>query len=258
MKPKARTSWGDVAEWYDALLEETAGTYQKEVVLPNLLRLMELTPRTTVADIACGQGFFSRAFAQAGARVVASDIAPELIAAAKNNTPPSLQKKIRYEVAAADALTGIPSESTDVATLILAIQNIENVNGVLAEAERILKPEGRLFMVMNHPAFRVPKESAWGWDDARKVQYRRIDRYISESRVKIQMHPGDRPEEHTISFHRPLQFYAKTLAKNGFLIARMEEWTSHKKSEPGPRAEAEDRARKEFPLFLCIEALRHA
>ncbi|MBU6141609.1 methyltransferase domain-containing protein [Patescibacteria group bacterium] len=257
MKPKARTSWGDVSEWYDTLLEETPGTYQKEVILPELLRLMELNSGTVVADIACGQGFFSRAFAQKSARVVAADIAPELIAAAKQNTPPSLQKRIRYEVSPADHLAAISTHSTDVATIILAIQNIENVNGVLGEAARILKQNGRLFIVMNHPAFRIPKESAWGWDPKTQTQYRRLDRYISESKVKIQMHPGDKPEEHTISFHRPLQFYAKALRKHGFLISHMEEWTSHKQSQPGPRAAAEDRARKEFPLFLCIEAIRH-
>jgi hypothetical protein len=30
------------------------------------------------------------------------------------------------------------------------------------------------------------------------------------------------------------------------------EWYSHKESQPGPRAKAENRARKEFPLFLAL------
>ena len=67
------------------------------------------------------------------------------------------------------------------------------------------------------------------------------------------MHPGDNPKEVTTSFHRPLQFYSKSLFKNGFCITRIEEWNSFKKSEPGPRAQAEDKARKEIPLFLFIE-----
>jgi hypothetical protein len=37
-------------------------------------------------------------------------------------------------------------------------------------------------------------------------------------------------------------------------VTMLEEWNSHRKSEPGPRAKAEDLARKEIPLFLCLVA----
>jgi hypothetical protein len=107
---------------------------------------------------------------------------------------------------------------------------------------------------MNHPAFRVMKKSSWGWDEEKKIQYRRVEEYLSESKERIQMHPGDRPKEYTISFHRPLQYYFKSLNKSGFSVDKLEEWNSHKKSQPGPRAKAEDRARKEIPIFLFLEA----
>ena len=113
-----------------------------------------------------------------------------------------------------------------------------------------------MYLILNHPAFRIPKETSWGWDGKRKIQYRRIDSYLSESKAKIQMHPGSSPNEFSWSFHRPMQFYSKALLKNNFCISRIEEWNSHKKSEPGPRAIAEDRARREIPLFLFIEAKR--
>ena len=57
-----------------------------------------------------------------------------------------------------------------------------------------------------------------------------------------------------MSYHRPLQLYMKELAKHGFVLAGLEEWISHRLSEKGPRAKAEDRARKEFPLFLMLNA----
>ncbi len=259
MKPKeAKTSWGNVAKWYDTFIEDTPGTYQTDVVLPNIIRILEITKGKMITDVACGQGFFAREFAKAGANVIAADVAKELIDIAEKNTPPSLNGKIKFRVAEADKLTFIPNASVDAVTIIFAIQNIENVSEVLAECARVLRPTGRLVIVMNHPAFRVPKGSDWGWDEAKKVQYRRVDRYITESKVKIQMHPGDNPDEYTLSFHRPLQFYMKALRKNNFAISRLEEWTSHKKSGPGPRAEAEDRARKEFPMFLCLEAIKYS
>lgn len=127
------------------------------------------------------------------------------------------------------------------------------------QASRALKNNGKLFIVLNHPAFRNPKNTSWGFDEQSKTQYRRVDAYLSESHTDIDMTPGAKEEgskEKTVSFHRPLQVYAKALVKNGFLIARLEEWNSNKKSEFGPRQKAEDKARKEIPLFMMVEAVK--
>jgi ubiquinone/menaquinone biosynthesis C-methylase UbiE len=253
--PKKDTSWGGVAGWYDKLLSMD-GTYQKEVVLPNLLRLLEIKKGEKILDIACGQGFFSREIAGLGGEVTGADIAPELIKFAKEKAGPNEE----YLVIPGDRLAeNIPAGKFDKAIIILAIQNIENLNGVLMQTARALKKDGKLFIVLNHPAFRNPKNTAWGFDDANKVQYRRVDEYLSESHTDIDMSPGasdEKNKEKTVSFHRPLQVYTKTLVKNGFLIGRLEEWNSNKKSEFGPRQKAEDKARKEIPLFMMIEAVK--
>jgi hypothetical protein len=73
------------------------------------------------------------------------------------------------------------------------------------------------------------------------------------------MNPGAKPGESkltTISFHRPLQAYVKALHAAGFAISRLEEWTSHKKSEKGPRQDSENKSRKEIPLFMCLECVK--
>lgn len=243
------TSWGSVAGWYDELLEKE-GTYQKEVILPNLLRLVEPRPGKTVVDLACGQGFFSRALAAKGAKVLASDISKELIEIAKKQS----MKNIDYQVAPAQRADFVKSGTADAVVIVLAMQNIENVLEVLKECARILKPTGKLFLVLNHPAFRVPKASDWQYDEKLGIQYRRVAEYLSEAKIPIEMHPGKKTGEETITFHRPLQLYFKHLAKTGFCVKRLEEWETHKKSTPGPRAKAEDRAKKEIPMFLMLEA----
>lgn len=247
---KKTTSWGGVAEWYEELLAEEK-TYQKEVILPNLLRLMEIKKSETVLDLACGTGFFAKEFLKAGAKVMGVDISKELIAIAEKNVPEG-----EFAVSPADALPFLKEKSIDKVAIVLSIQNIENMKGVCEECARVLRPEGALFVVMNHPAFRVPGASSWDWDHEKQVQYRRIEAYLSERRVPIAMHPGADPKAQTISFHRPLQLYFKALAKAGFCVSRFEEWNSNKKSQPGPRAALEDRARKEFPLFLCLRAVK--
>ena len=256
---KKKTSWGEVADWYQLLLQGE-GTYQNDVILPNLLRLLEIQKGETILDLACGPGFFSQEFLKKGAKVIGVDISKELIEIAKSSIQEDQRGRILYFVSSANDLKFLKDESLDKAVIVLAIQNMENVQGVFNECGRVLKENGKLFLVMNHPAFRIPKASGWEWDAKNKVQYRRIDSYLSESKEKIEMHPSASrrrmPSEYTLSFHRPLQFYFKALQKSGFLASRLEEWNSNKKSEPGPRASAENKARKEIPLFLFLEAIK--
>ncbi|MBI5799047.1 MAG: methyltransferase domain-containing protein, partial [Candidatus Yonathbacteria bacterium] len=90
-KKAKTTSWGGVAHWYDTLL---AGddTYQARVILPNILRAMAIKKGEKVLDLACGQGFFSRAFFHEGADVTGIDLGKQLILIAKKESP----KDIKY------------------------------------------------------------------------------------------------------------------------------------------------------------------
>lgn len=250
-KKKKTTSWGGVAHWYDKLIEGD-DSYQARVILSNLLRVMNIRKGERVLDLGCGQGYFARAFHATGAEVAGVDLGGPLIELARKASP----KEIRYFVRSADDLAIFQDGYFEKITLVLAIQNIEAPHKVFKECMRILAPKGHLYLVLNHPAFRVPKDSDWGYDETKKVQYRRTDRYLSESKILIEMEPGKKNGATTVSFHRPLQYYFKTLANNGFLVARLEEWISHKESEKGPRKVAEDRARKEIPLFMMIEAVK--
>jgi ubiquinone/menaquinone biosynthesis C-methylase UbiE len=189
--------------------------------------------------------------AERGAAVIGADIAPELIALAKKEIP-----SVQFIVASAERIAGVADRSMDAVAIILAIQNMEKPREVFAECARVLKPGGRLLLVLNHPAFRVPHGSEWGWDEERGVQYRRIDAYMSESRAKIEMHPGDDPTAHTWSFHRPLQVFFKALATSGFAVTKLEEWLSNRQGPKGRKFAASERARKEIPLFLFLEARR--
>ena len=79
---KSDALWNNAAKWYDELLER-GDTYQEKVILPNLLRRMQIRRGERVLDLACGQGVFARAFAGAGARATGVDISEELIELAK-------------------------------------------------------------------------------------------------------------------------------------------------------------------------------
>jgi ubiquinone/menaquinone biosynthesis C-methylase UbiE len=253
-KPGLRTDWGEVASWYDQLVGESGSEYHREVVIPGALRLLALQPGEPAVDIACGQGVLCRVLGERGVQVTGVDAAAELIAAARERSG----EAIRYLVGDARNLSFLPAGRFTAAACVLAIQNIHPIAPVFAGVARILAPGGRFVLVMMHPAFRGAKETSWGWDEQNKVQYRRVDRYLEPRKTPIVTHPGSAPDQYTWTFHKPIGEYVRTLRNAGLLVDSLEEWPSHKTSGPGPRAAAENLARREIPMFMAIRAIKAA
>ena len=242
------TSWRKQSTWYKRAVDRE-DSYQKSVILPGLLAIIKPSGSEVVLDIGCGTGFFSHAMARSVKKIIGIDPAPDMIAAAGK------QRSVNANFLVGDA-TKLPTlkERFDLGLMIMMIQNVSDIKLAFSEASRSLLDNGRLVIVMNHPVFRIPRQSAWGWDEERKLQYRRIDGYMTENKIPIEMHPGTNKKMVTWSFHRPLSAYIQALSSAGFVVDEMQEWVSPRASDPGPRAKAEDRARKEFPLFLTIVA----
>lgn len=246
-----KTSWGAVASWYGKHLREE-DTYHGEVVFPGVLRMVKPEKGEKLLDVACGEGSFAPFVIGAGASYVGIDIAASLLQQAR-------KKNMRGTEFIAGNAKELPRTTApkafDAATCILALQNIDDLPSVFQGVARALRRGGRFVMVLTHPAFRVPRQSGWGFDDKRSLQYRRVDAYLSCNEVQVLLNPskGLRSVK-TYSYHRPLQDYIEALAAAGFAVNGLEEWTSHRQSESGPKAKAENRARREIPLFMAIRA----
>lgn len=258
-KPVTDTSWGGVADWYDKHLSGNDDTYHSKVIFPNVIRLIGDAHGKKILDLACGQGIFAQQLRDNGALVTGVDLGKELIAIAEKHNETIKEKgthKVVYHIGSAEDLYMIKDKSIDIAVCILALQNIENLQKTIEEVSRVLVAGGRFIFVLNHPSFRNTKKTYWAYNEKDEVQYRRVDEYMSESHVRIDMTPGSpKDKKFTVSFHRPLQVYVKALSKAGFAVTRLEEWVSHRESERGPKKKMEDKARKEIPLFMCIEGV---
>ena len=246
------TDWGKVAEWYDGLVGNEGSEYHREVIFPGMLRMLRLQPGEKVLDVACGQGAFCRLLAEKGASVSGMDAAEPLVKIARERGPAT----ISYGVGDARKLDFLTESHFDAAACILALQNIDHLLPVFAGIARALKPAGRFVMALMHPSFRGPKATSWGWDETTGVQYRRVDRYLLPRKEPIFTHPGKKTGEYTWEFHRPLQNYVRALRGAGLYVDSLEEWPSHKNSDSGPRAPAENQARREIPMFMAIRAVK--
>lgn len=246
-----QTEWEDVGKWYDQIVGVEGHYYHRHIIIPKLLHLLDLEhfDSPSLLDLACGQGILASHIPKEVA-YTGIDLSHSLIEAAKKKET----KKQTFLVG--DICKPLPIQKKDFthATIVLALQNVAEPAKALVQASRHLVKGGVLTMVLNHPCFRIPRQSSWGIDESKKLQYRRIDSYLSSKKIPIQMHPGKKKtSETTWSFHHSLSDYSRFLAEAGFVISLIEEWTSDKIST-GKAAKMENRAREEFPLFIAFLA----
>lgn len=249
------TSWEHVADWYDKLVGDEGSDYHRNVVLPAAMRLLAPRPGQKILDLCCGQGVLSRLVAaQYGqVQVVGVDVSPSLISAAKDRfTAPN----VRFEVGDARNLGPLADGSFDSVACIMAVQDMDDLKALFKSVSASLKPGGSVVIIMMHPCFRIPRQSSWGFDNQLKTQFRRIDRYATPIEIPIATHPGSDPSQHTRYFHRPLATYISTMGQTGLAVTDCEELISHRLSEPGGRSRAENRSRREIPIFLALKAIK--
>lgn len=253
-KKPVKTSWESSGKWYHSSVGEEGHYYHKQIILPGVLKLLELKqpdPKISILDLACGQGVLSRQLPKE-VFYTGIDASPLLIQEAK-----ALNRNPDHSFLVGDITKPLPLEKNrqfSHATIILALQNIEHPEKVFQHISPYLKEGGKWIIVLNHPCFRIPRQSSWQVDHEKKIQYRRLDRYASSLKIPIMTHPSKQQESPTTwTFHHSLATYSQWLHESGFVIEQLLEWCSDKVSE-GAAAKMENRSREEFPLFLTIVA----
>ena len=88
-------------------------------------------------------------------------------------------KNETYLVLSSDKMSGLENNRFNSAICVLALQNMKNLAQSIGEISRVLKVGGKCLLVLNHPTFRIPEDSAWGYDEKTNTQYRKINSYMS-------------------------------------------------------------------------------
>jgi SAM-dependent methyltransferase len=255
-RPGERTGWDPVAAWYDQLVGKHGSDYHQHVVLPAAMKLLGPMKGARVLDVCCGQGVLIPLLLEAGAKeVVGVDASPRLIEAASGR----FAGDDRVNMVVADAC--VPGDWTkggyDIAASLMAVHDVPDLPGMFRNVAVALKPGGRFVAIFMHPCFRIPRQAHWGWDEGRKLQYRRIDRYGVNLEIPIQTHPGKDGGENTAFYHRPLAEVQNAMGEAGLAITGTEELYSHRRSQAGgARSKGEHRAAREFPMFLALTSVR--
>jgi SAM-dependent methyltransferase len=229
------------------------------VIIPNVIEKLENfvggsasgSAGGKVVDIACGEGTVTHRIKEAGYNPIGMELSQDLVNNARHNYP-----EINFvKEDARNFSDGFKKsvQGCDAVVCVLSLQNIDKLEPVVENVSEILSEGGIFVVVLNHPYFRIPKVTRWDFEGHEK-QNRVVEKYLSDQKFSILAHPGSEKSEATYSYHRPLEEYIKAFNKFGLALIDMDELISTKESEPGKRAEAENVARNEIPLFMTLVA----
>lgn len=244
-----KTAWnGEVGKWYKTLVGKDGSFYHQKLILPGVLRLLNLKKEDKLLEFGCGQGILGR---QITNEYMGLDLSTELLDEAK-----TLDKNQLHYYWMGDVCKAIKLNKTyEKGAIILALQNFKKPYVAIKNMSIWLKNKAELVLVINHPAFRIPQHSDWIIKDDRQWRIENI--YMSHKEIEIESSPFDRNNnQKSFSYHWSISAISEMLLDNGFIISKIEEWVSPKKSE-GKMAQIEDEARQEFPLFMAIIAKKY-
>lgn len=244
------SGWDSVAHWYQGWVGEHGSDHHQKLAIPAVLDLLNLQQGEQVLDVGAGHGVLAPYVAREGAVYTGVEVSPKLLRAARQlhgTHGRFLQGDARH---LAQNRTLLPT-SFDAVVFLLSIQDMNPLESVLRSAAWVLKPQGRIVILMTHPCFHIPRQSGWGYDESRRLQYRRIDHYLTPLSVPMKAYSGNQGGV-TMSFHRPLGDYINGLAAQGLLVDSVREITTYKQG----RTKAEREANTEIPVFLALRARR--
>jgi SAM-dependent methyltransferase len=234
-----RDAWDEQADDWAAFARTPGHDRAHERLnFPSFLELLP-PPRGRTLDIGCGEGRVGAVLAERGYDVVGVDSSPRMVELARD----------RHEAICADA-SALPFEDSSfrLAIAYMSLMNVDDLDGVVAEASRVLERGGHLCAAVLHPLF-----AAGAWTDTESVDstFAVTDYFdgplqpLESERDGIRVTFYDRPI--------PLSRYAAALERAGLLIEALR--------EPVPDdALVSDRPLagrlRRVPIYLHFRALR--
>ena len=157
-----------------------------------------------VLDLGCGYGFFTDYFRSIGADVIGIDGSEKMIEIARGKYPLT-------EFSVMDITMPFTFEKNrfDIVFSNQVLMDIENIDFVFSECNRILKTGGILYYSIIHPAF---YDCQWQKDENGYRYAKVMDKYITPYQF-TNVFWGE-----TAHFHRPLSYYLNAAANNGFAL----------------------------------------
>jgi SAM-dependent methyltransferase len=198
-----------------ARMREQARGLHEAVILPWLPDLLPDLTRKCVVDLGCGDGWFCRYAADAGAEaVVGVDSSARMLQLARERTT---DVRISYLQAFAEDVE-FPAASVDVVVSILALHYVADLDPVLAAIADWLSHGGAFVEIVEHPIFTSQRErSGWTTVHGRRAAWPVSDYFDESARPTTWFVDG------VVRYHRTLATIVNGIRGAGLTIDRVVE-----------------------------------
>jgi SAM-dependent methyltransferase len=232
-----RDIWdAQAADWARRVRTPGRDRTNKIVNVPHLVGLLPPPGRRTL-DLACGEGRFGRVLAGLGHQVVGVDSSAAMVALAAES-----QEAVVADAAALPFADG----AFDLVTAFMCLQDLDDLDGAVREAGRVLEADGRLCFCIPHPLM-----TAGSFAERSAAAPFVITDYLGVRRGSdVSERDGIRIE--FAHEHRPLEAYSRALEGGGLAIEALREL-------PFPRELWEDEADARWAKvvsFLHVRAVK--
>ena len=202
-------------------------------------RFLELLPAPSglTLDLGCGEGRFPRDLKARGYEVIGVDASPTLIEHARLADPDG-----DYSVADAAELP-LADASVQLVTALLSLHDMDDMQGAVKEAARVLVPGGRLCASVVHPI----NSGGHFESSAPDAPFVMAESYFEERRYADAVERDGLSMTFT-SHHRPMEAYFDALERAVLLVERLVE-VPDSTYAPGDRWQR-------IPLFLHLRAVK--
>ena len=227
LNAEVKDIWNQNADFWDKRMGE-GNEWQKILLEPTTDRLLDLKPGEVVLDIACGNGLYARRLAQAGATVVAFDLAERLIEKARERTVEHSDRITYLVLDATDPaqLHTLGEGKFDAAVCTMGLMDMVDTKPLLTSLRRLLKPAGRFVFSVCHPCFNsgsVVKLTETSEKDGQVTTECsvKVSSYIEPATTRGLAMLGQPVPQYY--FHRPLCVLLGTCFEAGLVVDALEE-----------------------------------
>lgn len=167
-----------------------------------------------ILDLGCGDGRFSRILARQGAQVIGVDLCQAFIDYANANK--AVPERETYQLCDVHDLSSIPAVSIDQVVSYVTLVEFADLDGVMAEVARVLKPGGRCVICNLHPIILADDHALK--DAIQDKTLLDISHYFNERKTIFEIYGAQ-----ITSYHRTLSTYIQTFMRHGLSLTDLQE-----------------------------------
>ncbi len=245
MPQQNQTYWNNIAKEYDKNVSEKGDIRHEKIINPVVFELLGDLRNKAVLDAGCGNGYFSRKIAKKAQKVIGIDFTYELIQKAKRKNS---SQNIEFIEGDLEHLP-FPLATFDVILCNMVLMDVERLNKVVSEFNRVVKTKGIIIISIIHPCFENPPRT-YSLFDGKGIRIGSIiQKYFETGLVKDEKNKiNNEPYQH---YHYMISDYLNSFTENKLYLEKMVEpngFVIDKSNEMGMNSDA--------PTFLVMKFVK--